>query len=108
MPNSHRVICTIAAVLLAIAATMIGWSQSLIYKDVPQIPLAIWFPFIVLTSASDFAMVLLSLVQFPLFAVAFTLAICRWPVARVTLVLAILYTLLVVLALFMVKTRELN
>jgi hypothetical protein len=39
VPNSHRVICTIAAVLLAIAATMIGWSQSLIYKDVPQIPL---------------------------------------------------------------------
>jgi hypothetical protein len=95
---------TIACVL-AIAATVAGWSQSLIYRVVPQVPLAIWFPTIPLTGAGGLEMVGLSLIQFPLFAVAFAIGIRRWSMARVVVALVLIYGLMVSIALSIVTSR---
>lgn len=84
----------IIAFVVAVAATGIGWSQTLIYMITPVVPLALWFPLIVLTGAHDVQAVALSLVQFPLFATAFALGIRRWPVVSVLGGLVLLYGLL--------------
>ena len=94
-----------AAFVLAVVATMIGWSQSLIYKDTPVRPLALWFPIVVLSSAHDISAVALSLVQFPLFAIGFAFGIRRWPTSRVLAVLALTYALLAGVALAIVGSR---
>lgn len=81
--------------VLAIAATVVGWSQSLSYKIVPEIPLAFWFPLVTLTGSGEFVMVALSLIQFPIFAVAFTIGIRSWPIIRVVAALTLTYAFLV-------------
>lgn len=101
---SRRVYITIAFIL-AIVATVIGWSQSLNYKITPLVPLALWFPLIVITGAHEIEAVALSLVQFPLFAAAFAFGIRRWPVARVLAVLTLTYALLAAIAFAIVRSR---
>jgi hypothetical protein len=81
------------AFILAGAATLLGWSQSLIYKDVPEVPLALWFPSIVLMDVHGEAMILISLIQFPTLALVFALATRRWSVITVTAILAIFYAI---------------
>src|SRR4051794_22016686 len=83
----------IFALTLAIVATVVGWSQSLIYYRVPPIPLALWFPFIVLADLNQGPMILVSLIQFPLFAMVFVTAIRWWPMVRVGVTLAFIYAL---------------
>ena len=90
---SHRVYIIIAFAV-AIAATGIGWSQTLIYKITPVVPLALWFPLIILTGAREVEAIAVSFVQFPLFASAFALGIRRWSVAHVLGVLVAVYGLL--------------
>jgi len=89
--------------MVAIVATVIGWSQSLNYKITPVVPLALWFPLIVLTGAREVAAVALSLLQFPLFATAFALGIHHWPAVRVLGVLMLTYGLLAGAAYLMVR-----
>ncbi len=93
------------AFALAIVATVIGWSQSLNYKITPVVPLALWFPLIILTGARELVAVALSLIQFPLFAIAFTIGIRRWPVARVVAALMLTYALLAGIAFAIVRSR---
>jgi hypothetical protein len=90
---AHRVYIIIAFVI-ALAATGIGWSQTLLYKITPVVPLALWFPLTILTGARELEAVALSFVQFPLFATAFALGIRRWPVVHVLGGLVAVYGLL--------------
>jgi hypothetical protein len=93
------------ACFLAIAATVVGWSQSLNYKTTPLVPLALWFPLVVIAGVKQFGAVALSLAQFPLFALAFALGIRRWPVSRVLAALVVFYVLLAGIAFIIVKSR---
>lgn len=99
---SHRIYIGIAFVL-AIVATVVGWSQSLNYKDTPPVPLALFFPLVVISRVEELGIVVVSFIQFPLFASAFAVGIRCWPVARVVAVLAFIYTLLAGVALAIVK-----
>ena len=101
---SRRVYITIAFIL-AIVATVVGWSQSLNYKVTPLVPLALWFPLIVITGARELVAVALSLIQFPLFAAAFAFGIRRWSVARVVVALTVTYALLAGIAFAIVRSR---
>jgi len=100
-----RRIYIIIAFLVAIAATAVGWSQSMSYEITPLVPLALWFPAVVLTGARNLEAVALSLIQFPLFAAAFAFGIRRWPVVRVLAVLVLAYGLLAVAA-YTTVTRQ--
>jgi hypothetical protein len=100
---SRRVYIDIAFVL-AIIATVIGWSQSMIYKITPVVPLVLWFPLIVVTDTHDLAAVALSLIQFPLLATAFAFSTRRWPIARVLAALALTYALLATIAFALVNS----
>jgi hypothetical protein len=95
----------ITAFVLAVLATVIGWSHSLMYKEPPLVPLALWFPLIVIAGAREFAALTLSLIQFPLFASVFALGVRRWPIMRVLAVVVSVYGLLAGIAFAMVKTR---
>jgi hypothetical protein len=99
---SRRIYIAIAFVL-AIVATVVGWSQSLIYKDTPPVPLALWFPLVVISRVKELACVAVSFIQFPLFASAFAVGIQRWPGARVVAVLALTYALLAGVALAIMR-----
>jgi hypothetical protein len=99
---SRRIYIAIAFVL-AIVATVVGWSQSLNYKLTPPVPLALWFPLVVIIRAGDLGGIAVSFIQFPLFASAFAIGIRRWPVARVVAVLALTYALLAGVALAIVR-----
>jgi len=88
----------VAAFTLALLATIIGWSQSMIHKLVPLGPLAFWFPLVVLTGANNFVAVLVSVIQFPLFAISFTFAIRRWAVGKVLAALLLAYAIMVAIA----------
>jgi hypothetical protein len=93
-----RRIYIIIAFVVAIAATVIGWSQTLIYKIVPPVPLTLWFPLLVITDAKDVVAIALSLFQFPSFAAAFAFGIRRWPPLIVLALPTATYALLVGLA----------
>jgi hypothetical protein len=98
----YRRIYTAIAFVLAIMATVVGWSQSLIYKNTPPVPLALWFPLVVMSPEEVFVTLAVSFIQFPLFALAFAMGIRRWPVARVVIVLMLAYALLAGVALVIV------
>jgi hypothetical protein len=100
----HRIYIVLAFVL-AVAATVLGWSQSLNYKITPLVPLALWFPLVVILGARELAAVGLSLIQYPLFATAFSVGIRRWPVTRVIGVLGLTYVLLAATAFVIVRSR---
>ena len=100
---SRRIYIAIAFIL-AIVETVVGWSQSLNYKDTPPVPLALWFPLVVISRAEAFGMVTVSFIQFPLFAWSFAVGIRRWPIARVVAVLILSYALLAGVALTIVRT----
>ena len=100
-----RRIYIIIAFVVAIAVTVVGWSQSMNYKITPLVPLALWFPTVVLTGARNLEAVALSLIQFPLFATAFAVGIRRWPVLRVLPVLVLTYGLLAGWAYIIVSRR---
>jgi hypothetical protein len=84
---------TFHAFVLAGAATLLGWSQSLIYYRVSEVPLALWFPSVVLADAHGEAMILISLIQFPALAFEFAFAKRYWPVAAVVSVLTLVYAI---------------
>lgn len=88
----------IIALIIAILATVVGWSQSLIYKIVPSVPLAILFPLVVLTRAHELSAVFVSLIQFPLLAMAYLFGIRRWSWRKVLPTLLLGYAILVALA----------
>lgn len=100
-----RRIYIISAFILAAVATIVGWSQTLNHKITPPVPLALWFPLIILTGSTNLTAVALSLIQFPLFAIAFTLGIRRRPVARVAVALTLTYALLAGIAFALVRFR---
>lgn len=99
---SHRIYIAIAFVL-AIVATVVGWSQSLNYKVTPPVPLALWFPLVVISPAKELGIVVVSFIQFPLFASAFAVGIRSWPVVHVVVILALTYALLASVALAIVS-----
>lgn len=82
--------------MVALVLTATGWQQVMIYKQ-PALPkLAVWFPSLLLIRFPDEMLrVLLTLVQFHLFAAAFAVGIRRWRVATVAITLLIVYTLCV-------------
>lgn len=90
---------TFWAFALSIGATIVGWSQTLIYYDIQPIATPLWFPLIVVTNARDSGMVFLSLIQFPIFATAFSLGIRKWRMRNVIIVLLAIYASLVAAAL---------
>jgi len=94
------------ACVLAIAATIAGRSQSFLYLTVPPMPLAVWFPLVPLSGAVGIHMLVVSLFQFPLFAVAFAIGVRRCPITRVVLALALTYGLMVAIALAIVISDE--
>lgn len=97
--------CIILAFALALLATVIGWSQSLVFKDTPVVPLALWFPLVILTGSRDLAAVAVSLIQFPLLAIVFALAIRKWPKSKVLGALALEYALMAGIVFAMVTLR---
>jgi hypothetical protein len=100
----HR-IYIVMAFSVAIVATVAGWSQSVIYKEPSPVALALWFPIVVLMKTRGETAIVLSLVQFPLFAIAFALGIHRWAVGRVLTGCVIAYLLLVGIAFATVRSR---
>ena len=86
------------AYALAVLATLVGWSQSLIYKETPTVPLVCWFPFVVLSSLEDIAGAVVSLVQFPVLATFFAIGIQFWPTRRVLVLMAGGYAVAVAVA----------
>jgi hypothetical protein len=94
--DMSRRIYIAVAFLLAVLLTVVGWSQTLAHKVWPASHTAIWFPLIVIINPhDDVLMVLLSLIQFPVFAALFSFGIGRWRTAPVFGVLAGIYALLV-------------
>jgi len=85
--------CTVIAFALAITATIVGWSQSMLYKVIPEVPLCLWFPLAVIAARTISGAVVLSLMQFPIFAVAFSIGIRRWSAPKVILMLMLFYAL---------------
>src|SRR5678809_1182505 len=94
MSRRVYVIVVIFAFVLAIILTAVAWTQTLDHKLTPEVPLALWFPLIIITNALGFAAYTLALIQFPLFAVLFAFGTRRWPAGRVFTVLAFTYGLL--------------
>lgn len=90
---------TFWAFALAIAATLVGWSHTLIYYEVQPIATPLWFPLIVITNARESGMIFLSLLQFPMFATAFSLGIRKWRVRSVIVLLLATYASLAAAAL---------
>jgi hypothetical protein len=101
---SRRVYRTFA-IMFALVATGVGWSQSLIYKETPLVPLALWFPLVVITGARDLVAVALSLIQFPLLAIAFISGARHWSIPRVLAVLFVIYALLAGVAVVILMSR---
>jgi hypothetical protein len=70
---------TIAAfaigLVLTVGCLLYVWN----HKDTPPVRFALWCPFAYLLNITDFGGLFLSLIQFPLLACAFALAIRRWP-----------------------------
>ena len=87
------------AFTVAILATIGGVFDLLSFKITPPILVALWFPPVVLTGVSGFALLALALVQFPLFATAFAIGIRRWSPGRVLTAIVITYAVLTGLAL---------
>lgn len=83
----------------ALALTVGGWYRVMWWKGAPPGSLALWFPLIRLLKLWDLDAVIASLLQFPLFAAIFAVAM-RWsrPVVALCLVVA-LYAACVVAAL---------
>jgi hypothetical protein len=98
------------ALTVAFLATVVGLSQTLIWKVFPTVHLVFWFPLVVITNAihdesGTMVEVLLSLVQFPLLAICFIIGIRRWPVAAVASVIGCVYALMVLVA-WIILTRH--
>jgi hypothetical protein len=102
---SRRILIVVSSAV-ALLLTAIGWQQTLIYKDPPEHKIAIWFPFVVLNpSPDDMLMVLLSLIQFPLFAAAFVLGSWRWKATWVLAIVLLSYALFVAAAFATLRLR---
>jgi len=98
---------TILAFVIAALLTVIGWQQVMIYKEPQLQKLILWFPILILIRLPDDLLhVLLTLVQFPLFAAAFVLGIRRWRIAPVLAVVLLSYTLCVCVALAIFVARR--
>jgi len=95
-----RRIVTTTAFTVAIILTIVG-CQKCDYKIVPTIRLALWFPLPYLLGAYSIPGILLSLIQFPLLAGVFALAIRRWRVRWVLATFVGIYALYA----FMVITK---
>ena len=97
---------TISAFALAVLLTVAGWLQVMIYKSVEEEKVAVWFPFLLLLKLPDeIFRVLLTLIQFPLFAAAFAWSIRRWKVAPVLAFVLLSYGLCVCLAFAILRSQ---
>ena len=102
---SRRIYIVIAFVL-AILATLVGWSQTFAHKTWPPAHTALWFPLVVFANSYGGAeMIVLSFIQFPLFAILFVFGVRRWRVAVVSSVLGFIYALMAGIAFMMVSSR---
>ncbi|HTS18095.1 MAG TPA: hypothetical protein VMP11_11020 [Verrucomicrobiae bacterium] len=93
----------IVAFTVAFLATIIGWSQTLIWKVFPTVLLVVWFPLVVFSDqvvgVPEVGLeVLLSLVQFPLLAICFVIGIRRWSPLSVAVAIMAIYALMVLAA----------
>ena len=101
-----RRIYIVIAFCLAILATFIGWSQTFAHKTWPPAHAALWFPLVVFAkSYGNVEMIVLSFIQFPLFAILFAFGVCRWKVSVVSSVLGFIYALIAGIAFMMVSSR---
>jgi hypothetical protein len=89
---SRRTIIIIAFVVAAIL-TVLGAHYIWNHKVVPLVRLALWFPLPYLLHANEIPGLLLSVVQFPLLAWAFALAIRRRRVSGVLIIFVLVYAL---------------
>jgi len=83
---------TIIAFVVAVLLTVIG-AHYCNHKILPLIRLALWFPLPYLLHADSIPGVLLALVQFPLLAGIFALAIRHWRARSVLIEFLIVYAL---------------
>ena len=97
--GKYVILVFVAAVIL----TVIGWQQVMIYKAPVVARMCLWFPFIVLLGARDVGAVLVSLLQFPAFATAFSFGVRRSPVVRVFAALLGIYALCIGIAFIVVR-----
>lgn len=92
----------VIALAFALLATIIGLSQTFIWKVFPTIRLVFWFPVAIfydrLKGYPDLEEVLLSLVQFPILALCFIAGIRWWRPPKVIIVIGAIYALMVLAA----------
>ncbi len=101
--RSQRLVAFAVAILL----TALGWHQVMIhYVGMSTVKLALFFPFLVLAGARDFVAIVLSFVQWPLLAGAFSLGLRRWKGSVVLGALGAVYALAVVAALVILRAHE--
>ena len=97
---------TIIAFGLAVVLTLAGWQQVLIYMDPPTHKVTLWFPLLrLIPLPDDLLQVLLTLIQFPLFAAVFALGIRKWRVMPVLIIIVLGYGLCVCTAFAIFKPR---
>jgi hypothetical protein len=84
---------TIISFVVAIILTALGSHYCWNHKVIPLVRLALWFPFPYLLRANEVPGLLLSVIQFPVLASVFSLAIRRWRARWVLAVFVLAYAL---------------
>jgi hypothetical protein len=93
----------VIAFIFASLATFVGSSFTWGMKVTPAINFVLWFPLFVITNEMTDILgtvteVLVCLIQFPIFAIFFTIGIRRWSIMSVTLTIGCVYALMVLIA----------
>jgi hypothetical protein len=91
---------------IAILLTVAGFQQVWLYKWVSDEKVAIWFPFLFLFRLSDdFLRVLISVIQFPLFATAYYVGLRRFRALPILCAIVLGYALCVIAAYALIKIK---
>lgn len=97
---------TILAFSIAAVLTIVGFQQVWLTKWTPPLKDAAWFPLLlILRLPEEFSRILLCLIQFPLFATAFSFGIRRWKVLSTLCVVLFSYALCVLAAVTTIESR---
>lgn len=101
----RHVICASTASCIL---TLAGLYNVLKYKTPPTHVVVCWFPFLGIVGLPTDWCVLLALIQYPLFAIMYIVAVRRWPAINALAVTGIFYGLLVWLGFYCEKARSMG